>query len=146
MNEIVKTYVEKVYSGFYNAVIIEEVESRDITKIKNDGLILGFFYYDRLFTVDGERMIYKKDFNHSKFIYFGERLSLEDLKTRCINDPKYGSLDSLIKRMEEEKIEFACYTNGGSILTMSEGEMTYDEAIAKENEKLKRLSKKTINN
>ena len=139
MEKIVKTYVRKIYSGSYNEIMEAEVDSRDPAKIENDGLMLGFCFYDKLFILDNGRIVYEEKFNRSKFIYFGERLSLEDIKTRYINDPKYGKLDSLIRQMERSGNEFACYTNGGCIVIMRKGEMTYDEIVAKKKEKLKRL-------
>ena len=137
MEKIYKTYVRKIYCGSYNFIDIEEVDSRDPAKIKNDGLMAGFSFYDKEFVFDGDKLIKQKVLNRSKFIYFGERLSINDLKARCINNSKYGSLDSLIKKMESNGNENACYTNGGNIFIMHNGEMTYDEVVTKQ----KKLSK-----
>ncbi len=140
MENIIKTYVVKIYSGSYNEIVREEVESRDPTQIKDDGLMLGFYFYDKMFVLNDKKIIEQKEFNRSKFIYCGERLSLEDIKIRCINDSKYGNLESLIRRMEHNGNEFACYTNGGCILVMHKGDMTYDEITAKKKTKSMKMN------
>ncbi len=142
MEIICKTYVNKIYCGSYNEIVKEEVSSRDPSKIKNDGLMIGFYFYDKEFILDGRKIIDQKELNRSKFIYCGERFSLEEIKHNCVNNPKYGSLYNLISRMEAYGNKYACFTNGGCFLIMRAGEMTYDEIL----DKKKKLVKAKKNN
>lgn len=66
--------------------------------------------------------------NISNWIYFGKRLSLDEIKSKYGNNQDYKIL---ISDMEGNGYQYACHTQVGSFLPMEEGDMTFDEIIAK---------------
>lgn len=142
MEKVIRTYVEKLYCGSVNEIFTEEVEDRDPTKVKTDNLMEGFCFYDRECTFDEEKgEILGKSFNRSKFIYCGERISLEAMKKACEKDSQYDYFKKIIRTMEMNGNKYACYTQGGCLHIMKKGEMTYNELITKKEEQ-KKLNKK----
>ncbi|MCI9434360.1 MAG: hypothetical protein HFI86_03660 [Bacilli bacterium] len=135
MEKVVKSYVEKSYRGLlFSEASVNEVLERDPMKIENDGSMQGFRFYDKEFVVDGEKSYIGETSNYSNWIYFGERLSLEEAKNKYGNDSHYRIL---IDNMERNNYEYVCYTQVGSFLVLGAGDMTFDEYLSlKEKEKI----------
>ena len=128
MEKVKKSYVEKIYRGvLFSESSISEVEERDPMKIENDGKMQGFRFYDKEFVVDGEKSFDGEKSNFSKWIYYGKRLSLDEVKAQYGNNPDYRIL---ISNMEGNGYQYVCHTQAGSFLPMQEGDMTFDELIA----------------
>ena len=128
MEKVTKSYVEKIYRGIlFSEPSITEVEERDPMKIENDGKMQGFRFYDKEFVVDGEKSYDGDKSNFSNWIYFGKRMSLEEIKNQYGNDSNYSIL---ISNMENNNYQYVCHTQAGSFLPMEEGDMTFDELVA----------------
>ena len=128
MEKVKKSYVEKIYRGIlFSESSISEVEERDPMKVENDGSMQGFRFYDKEFVVDGEKSYDGEKSNYSNWIYYGKRLSLDEVKTQYGNNPDYRIL---ISNMEGNGYQYVCHTQAGSFLPMQEGDMTFDELVA----------------
>ena len=128
MEKVKKSYVEKIYRGIlFSESSISEVEERDPMKVENDGSMQGFRFYDKEFVVDGEKSYDGEKSNYSNWIYYGKRLSLDEVKTQYGNNPNYRIL---ISNMEGNGYQYVCHTQAGSFLPMQEGDMTFDELVA----------------
>lgn len=130
MEKVTKSYVEKIYGGFiFSESTTEEVTERDPMKITNDGSMRAFRFYDRQFVVDGNNIYNGERTNYSNWIYFGRRLSLEQVKELYGNDSNYKTL---IMNMESNEYRYVCQTQDGSFLPMENGGMTFDELALQE--------------
>lgn len=128
MEKVTKSYVEKIYRGIlFSEPSISEVEERDPMQVANDGKMQGFRFYDKEFVVDGDKSYDGDKSNFSNWIYFGKRMSLEEVKAQYGNDSRYSIL---ISNMENNNYQYVCHTQAGSFLPMEEGDMTFDELIA----------------
>lgn len=128
MEKVTKSYVEKIYRGIlFSEPSIAEVEERDPMQVANDGKMQGFRFYDKEFVVDGEKSYDGDKSNYSNWIYFGKRMSLEEVKAQYGNDSSYSIL---ISNMENNNYQYVCHTQAGSFLPMEEGDMTFDELVA----------------
>ncbi len=109
----VKTFIEKKKA--YNPVVpeISEVESRNPELVEDDGKTIGFRYFDQ--DTKGEK------FNYSSWIYFGEILTIDDIKAQ------YKNVDVLIANLENNGIHTLCKTTPGYFMTMGVDDMTYEE-------------------
>lgn len=128
MEKVTKSYVEKIYRGLIvSETSTTEVAERDPMKIANDGSMQGFRFYDKEFVIDGNKSYDGETSNYSNWIYFGRRMSLEQVKELYGNNPDYRIL---ISNMENNNYEYVCHTQVGSFLPMENGDMTFDELIA----------------
>lgn len=128
MEKVTKSYVEKIYRGIlFSEPSVEEVTERDPMQIKNDGQMQGFRFYDKEYVVDGKKSYDGETSNYSNWIYFGKRLSLDEIKSKYGNNPDYRIL---ISNMEGNGYQYVCHTQAGSFLPMEEGDMTFDELVA----------------
>ena len=128
MEKVTKSYVEKIYRGvFFSEPSVAEVTERDPMQIKNDGQMQGFRFYDKEYVVDGEKRYDGETKNYSNWIYFGKRLSLNEIKAQYGNNPNYRIL---ISNMEGNGYQYVCHTQAGSFLPMEQGDMTFDELVA----------------
>lgn len=128
MEKVTKSYVEKIYRGlFFSEPSVAEVTERDPMQIKNDGQMQGFRFYDKEYVVDGEKRYDGETKNYSNWIYFGKRLSLDEIKAQYGNNPDYRIL---ISNMEGNGYQYVCHTQAGSFLPMEQGDMTFDELVA----------------
>ncbi|NMA50438.1 MAG: hypothetical protein GX951_01120 [Mollicutes bacterium] len=108
MEKLNKSYVEKIYWGIIvSEPVIEEVVERDPTKIDNDGKMQGFRFFDREEVIDGEKTYYGERTNVSNWIFFGERLSLDQVKVKYGDNSDYRTL---INNMEINSIKYVCHT------------------------------------
>lgn len=125
MDKKVKSFVEKKYQGILISECIEtEVTEKDPMKIKNDGYMQCFRFYDRTFiTIEGIKYTSEKC-NCSNWIYFGKRLSFSEFITRYGNNPEYRDL---IINMANDNCQFVCQIQNGSFLPMNKGDVTFDE-------------------
>ncbi len=129
MEKVTKSYVEKIYrSLLFSESSVAEVTERDPMQVKNDGQMQGFRFYDKEFVVDGEKSYDGEASNYSNWIYFGKRLSLDEIKAQYGNNPDYRIL---ISNMEVTGYQYVCHTQAGSFLPMEQGDMTFDELVAK---------------
>lgn len=127
MEKVTKSYVEKIYRGLlFSEPSTTEVAERDPMKIENDGSMQGFRFYDKEFVVDGEKSYDGETSNYSNWIYFGKRMSLEQVKKLYGNNPDYRIL---ISNMECNNYQYVCHTQAGSFLPMEEGDITFDELV-----------------
>ncbi len=108
----VKTFIEK--KKIYNPVRLEvsEVESRCPELVEDDGKTIGFRYFD---------LVNEEAINYSPWIYFGEILTIDDIKAQ------YKNVDVLISNMQNKGIYSLCKTTPGYFMTMNDGDMTYEE-------------------
>lgn len=128
MEKVTKSYVEKIYRGLlFSDSSVAEVTERDPMQVKNDGQMQGFRFYDKEFVVDGEKSYDGETSNYSNWIYFGKRLSLDEIKAQYGNNPDYRIL---ISNMEGNGYQYVCHTQAGSFLPMEQGDMTFDELVA----------------
>ncbi len=128
MEKVTKSYVQKIYRGlFFSEPSTEEVTERDPMIVKNDGKMHGFRFYDKEFIVYGEKNYGGEESNYSNWIYFGKRLSLDDVKSQYGDNPDYKIL---ISNMECNNYQYVCHTQAGSFLQMEEGDITFEEFIA----------------
>lgn len=128
MEKVTKSYVEKIYRGLlFSDSSVTEVTERDPMKIVNDGQMQGFRFYDKEFVVDGEKSYDGEKSNYSNWIYFGKRLSLDEIKAQYGSDPDYRIL---ISNMVNNHYQYVCYTQVGSFLLMNESDMTFEELVA----------------
>lgn len=113
----IKTFIGK--KKIYNPVRLEvsEVENRCLELVEDDGKTIGFRYFD---VVSGEVT------NYSPWIYFGEILTIDDIKVQ------YKNVDVLIANLENKGIYSLCRTTPGYFMTMNDGDMTYQEYMNKE--------------
>ena len=109
----VKTFIEKKKANKPVIPEISEVESRNPELVEDDGKTIGFRYFDQ--DTKGEK------FNYSPWIYFGEILTLDDIKAQ------YRNVDVLVANMEARGIYSLCKTTPGYFMTMDEEDMTYEE-------------------
>lgn len=128
MEKVTKSYVEKIYRGIlFSESSISEVEERDPMQVANDGKMQGFRFYDKEFVVDDDKSYDGDKSNFSNWIYFGKRMSLEEVKAQYGNNSSYSIL---ISNMENNNYQYVCHTQAGSFLPMEEGDMTFDELVA----------------
>lgn len=142
MDKEVKSFVEKKYQGILISECIEtEVVEKDPMKIKNDGYMQGFQFYDRMFiTYEGKRYTSEKC-NCSNWIYFGKRLSFIEFITRYGNNPEYGDL---IINMSNANCQYVCQIQNGSFLPMNKGDITFDEYANFRKRKEEKLKSKNL--
>ena len=132
MEKVIKSYVEKVSSmGLYNNIIIEEVEERNPSKVENDGDSFVFWFFDKELTVDNGRVVEWEFKNSSPYIFFGERISLDELKKIVATNQEYAFLESKLLEMEKMDNKFICHTQDGGYHIMNDEDMTYDEVVSK---------------
>ena len=125
MKKIITTYVEKIYRGVIcSESVIRETDNRHPLSIENDGDIQGFRFYDKERLVVNNKEYYGDTINYSPWYFFGERLSLDDIKSNSNINPIYKRL---IPFMEHNKINYVCHTQVGSYLPMEDEDMTIDE-------------------
>lgn len=128
MEKVTKSYVVKIYKGIlFSEPSVAEVTERDPMQIKNDGQMQGFSFYDKEYVVDGEKRYEGETKNYSNWIFFGKRLSLDEIKAQYGNNPDYRIL---ISNMEGNGYQYVCHTQAGSFLPMEQGDMTFDELVA----------------
>lgn len=129
MKKVTKSYVEKIYRGIlFSESSTKEVKERNPMQVENDGKMQGFRFYDKEFVVDGKKSYDGEISNYSSWIYFGKRLSLDEVKAQYGNNPDYRIL---ISNMENNNYQYVCHTQVGSFLPMDEKDMTFDEILAK---------------
>lgn len=129
MEKVTKSYVEKIYRGIlFSESSVSEVTERDPMQVVNDGTMQGFRFYDKDFVLDGEKSYDGEKSNFSNWIYFGKRMSLEEVKSQFGHDSKNYRI--LISNMENNNYKYVCHTQVGSFLPMEEGDMTYDELVS----------------
>ena len=132
MEKVIKSYVEKVSTmGLCNNIIIEEIAERNPQLVENDGDSFVFWFFDKEMTVDNGRVVDWEYKNNSINYFFGERISLDELKKMYTTDPQYAFLESKIIEMERNDSMFVCHTQDGGYHIMNDEDMTYDEAISK---------------
>lgn len=129
MEKVTKSYVEKIYRGIlFSESSVSEVTERDPMQVINDGTMQGFRFYDKDFVLDGEKSYDGEKSNFSNWIYFGKRMSLEEVKSQFGHDSKNYRI--LISNMENNNYKYVCHTQVGSFLPMEEGDMTYEELVS----------------
>lgn len=139
MQKVTKSYIEKIYRGiFVSEASTIEVIKRDPMQIKNDGKMQGFRFYDKEFVVDGKKSYEGEITNYSNWIYFGKRLSLNEVKRLYGNHPDYRIL---IRNMENNNYQYVCHTQVGSFLPMEEGDMTFDELVVQKEQDKEKTAK-----
>lgn len=139
MQKVTKSYIEKIYRGiFVSEASTIEVIKRDPMQIKNDGKMQGFRFYDKEFVVDGKKSYEGEITNYSNWIYFGKRLSLNEVKRLYGNNPDYRIL---IRNMENNNYQYVCHTQVGSFLPMEEGDMTFDELVVQKEQDKEKTAK-----
>ena len=127
MEQIVKHYVEKLYKGDEESEsVIEEIDARDPLLVINDGKMQGFRFFDRIFNLNDDMIEKGPNNNYSGWIYFGEVLTLKDIKERYSNDYDY---DLLIKNMQYYHIYRVCHTVQDAFLPMNDNDVTYDKYL-----------------
>ena len=138
---IIKHYVEKKYTnGTYS---IEEIsEPNPIYVADNDNSILAIRFFDKEFIkINGKLYTYVQNsndeknarINESNWIYFGEKLSLVQLRyiqSQEGNNPKYSNL---IKIMVRNGHKYVCHPKGNfeesSFIIMNKGDITFEEYL-----------------
>jgi len=121
-------YVEKEYNS---KKVVEKIDSKDtFTMDVADDCLRFRFLEVALINMAGKTVHIGS--NYSKWIYFGERLSLADIAYRVEWDNKYIPL---FDEIMENGISSVCQ-NGHSFVPLKNGDITYDEYLA--------LSKKTV--
>ena len=135
MEKIKKSYIERIKKGLWKKETME-VEDRNPLKVDDDyGTTEAFRFYDQEFVEEGGKRFAGEKSNFSKWIFFGERVSLSEVKELFGNCP-------LADDMERYNVQHVCYTKVGSYLPMSDGDMTYKEKIdALVNEKENKIVK-----
>lgn len=130
MEKVTKSYVEKIYMGIlFSKSSVSEVTERDPMQVVNDGTMQGFRFYDKDFVLDGEKIYDGEKSNFSNWIYFGKRMSLEEVKSQFGHGPNNYRI--LISILENNNYKYVCHTQvGGYFLPMEEGDMTYDELVS----------------
>ena len=125
MEKIKKNYVEKIYCGFiFSESIVSEVENRNPLAIKNDEMMQGFRFFDKEIIRYGGKEYVGEISNYSPWYFFGDRLSIEEVKELSKHNKR---LNILVSNMEYNKIPYVCLTRVGSYLPMGEKDMTIDE-------------------
>ena len=129
MKKVTKSYIAKKYPGFIFANMkISPVKERNPMKVKNDGEMIGFYYYDKDTIIDGNKRHYSNNYNCSKWIIYGdERLNLEEVIKM---DAGTGIYDTLIFNMENNNIKYVCKTQVGAFEALEDGDMTFNEYLA----------------
>ena len=131
MEEVTRSFVQKIYEGFVlSSSISEEVSIKDPMKIKIDKMMQGFRFYDRDCLIYEGKEYYGDKKNYSDWIFIGKRLSLEEFID------KYGNNESwktLIEIMKINGFKYVCDTSVGIFLPMGDNDITYDEYIQKIN-------------
>lgn len=131
-----KYYVQKLYKDLLT--IDEEIITKNPNNIKKDNNLLGIRYYEQeVITIDGKIYQSIKE-NYSPWIYFGKRMSMEQVKSLCkIN----SNFNLTLKLMEENNINYICFTNLGTYIPLEQENLTFEELQEKyQNEQLKKLN------
>lgn len=139
MEKVTKSYVEKSYRGLlFSETSVAEIEERNPMKVENDGKMQGFRFYDKEFVIDGEKTYDGETSNYSNWIYYGKRMSFDEVKKQYGNNPDYRTL---IFNMEANDYNYVCHTQAGSFLPMEEGDMTFEEFVATKEQDKEDLAK-----
>lgn len=131
-DEITKTYVERKYNGVFTSnSVIEEIDDREPLKIKNDGKILGFRFFNRnIGILDGKQFYISEAYNYSNWIIFGKRMSVDEIinKYKNSNNMKYKML---VRKLEKDSnCKYYCYVPLiDYYVKMDEGDMTFEEVV-----------------
>lgn len=131
MKKTTKKYVEYLYPGLIvSETSREEVDHHDPTKVHERKNVIGFRFVEQEFIIsDGEEFIGKEK-NCTNWYYIGKRLTLDEVKERFKNDPKYSIL---ISNMENNHIHSVCMTRFGNFMPMENGDVTLEEYISNDN-------------
>lgn len=138
--KIKKRYIEKFYPRILSTevTVVAEVEDRSPMKVENDGKMHGFRFFDEYQVVDGDKVFNREKVNVSNWIFFGKRITLEELKLRCDNNPKY---DIFIRNVEVNHYDSICLTQLGDYFIMSDGDVTWEEYFFEHNRIKKQLER-----
>lgn len=125
MKQTVETILEQKYKGpLFTKSLTTEVQDRDPTQVINDGKMQGFRFYDEVRTTDENQNDEIIRTNCSSWIYFGVRLSFEEVKAQYEFDSRYSIL---IAQMKEGNYQWACHTQDESLVIMDNKDQTFDE-------------------
>lgn len=125
MEKITKTYVQKIYQNIIvDDVFVSEVEDRDPLKIKTNGSMIGFRFFDKEIIKDGNKIYVSEELNYSPWYFYGTRLSEADIKL-VYGNTKEGKI--ILKRMKEDGYKYICHTDVDTFLPMEEGDTTINE-------------------
>ena len=127
MKKTIKIYVEKLYPGvIYYDSHEYEVEERNPEKIKNNGNVQGFRFFDVEYVIDSNKKYKGEKANYSNWYFYGSRLNINDLEFIFGDNTQ---VKKLIKFMKNNGYEYACYTQTGNFIPMETEDMTYEEYI-----------------
>lgn len=117
-----KYFVQKLYKNLLT--VDEEIITKNPNNIKKDNNLLGIRYYEQeIITIDGKTYQGIKE-NYSPWIYFGKRMSIEQVKNLCkIN----SNFNLTLKLMEENNINYICFTQLGTYIPLEADNLTFEE-------------------
>lgn len=125
MKKYIRHYVELVSIGLvFGEPKDVEVESRNPLDITCDDSVDCFRFFDQPIVVDGNDTYYGDACNFTNWVYFGERITLDEFKALKGDD---FSTEMKIESLKERGIEYVCHTRNNRFLEMRIGDKTFDE-------------------
>lgn len=117
---MLKHYVEYLHPGiFVSETSVREISERDVSKVEISDNCFGFRFFDRTATIiDGEMLTGDRK-NISGWYYYGEKMTLEQVKSTFGNDSKYRIL---ISRMENKDIKVVVKTKLDQFIPLNDGD------------------------
>lgn len=135
MEIITRSFVEKEYlPGLFGEYKESEVEERDPYKVELDSHLVGFRFFDVDFITDNGKTFTSEPYNYSGWLYFGTRLSYEEIIDIYGDDKEYRIL---INNMRWNDLKYVCRTFEGRFVPINENDVTYEEFSKQKDKKLK---------
>ena len=126
-------YVQKKYVK-NNEIKCEEIEidSRENYEFDLEDECIALRFIDKEFIKLGDKLVHYRNTNESNWIYFGDRMSLEEITERLINNDKYAKIADM---MIDKDCKSVC-RNGRNFFPLKGNAVTYEEYINYKNKVL----------
>ncbi len=127
LNNKVQSYIVRLYYDGSNGKNIrpvhEKIDSRDPSKVVDDGEAIGFYFYDVVILNDDPASEVRGiDTNYSGKFYYGEKFTYDDLANK--ND---ANSKEVARRMKATDTDVVCRTRNGLWFPLEDGARLYSD-------------------
>jgi hypothetical protein len=144
VERVIKSYIIKVYKN--NSLCkssITEIKEKNLMQVEDDEKLLGFCFCDKEFFIDNGKEYEGEVIDCSNWVYFGKKLSLDEIRVRYRNNPQ-SYYAFLMNYMERNNYQYVCLTKEGIKIPMDEGDMIFEEFLVKDKQDDKEVCAKVM--
>lgn len=123
----VQSYIVRLYydgaKGKGYRPVHEKIDSRDPSKVVDDGEAIGFYFYDAVIIAgDPASEVNGIGTNYSGKIYYGEKFTYDDLANK---DDVHSK--EVARRMKASNVDVVCRARNGLWFPLEDGARIYSE-------------------